>query len=178
MKSPLRMGFALVAFLFPVLCCQAQMTAPKPGPEVEKLGYFVGNWTVAGEVKPGPMGPGGKMTGSSDAAWVTGGFFVESREEFKGPPADSSDLSVMGYNPDDKVYTYHAFDNTGHAAYYTGTVDGDTWTWTGTEKMGDQSMKGRYTATVVSPASYLFKFELSPDGTSWTTVMEGKATKK
>ena len=31
---------------------------------------------------------------------------------------------------------------------------------------------------VVSPTSYTFKYEMSQDGTSWTTVMDGKATKK
>lgn len=30
--------------------------APKPGPEQARLGYFVGKWTVEGEMKPGPMG--------------------------------------------------------------------------------------------------------------------------
>ena len=33
--------------------------APKPGPEYQRLGYFVGNWTTVGEMKPGEMGPGG-----------------------------------------------------------------------------------------------------------------------
>ena len=36
--------------------------APKPGPEHARLGYFVGKWKAEGEMKPGPMGPGGKMT--------------------------------------------------------------------------------------------------------------------
>ena len=36
-------------------------------------------------------------------------------------------------------------------------------------------MKGRYTMKVLSPT---MKCELSPDGTSWMTAMEGKAIKK
>lgn len=44
-------------------------------------------------------------------------------------------------------------------------------------KMGPQTMKGRYSMKILSPTSYTYKFEMSPDGTKWDTVMEGKATK-
>ena len=40
------------------------------------------------------------------------------------------------------------------------------------------TMKGRYTMKVLSPTSYTMKYELSQDGSNWTTAMEGKATKK
>ena len=44
--------------------------------------------------------------------------------------------------------------------------------------MGGQTIKGRYTMKVLSPTSYTFKYEMSKDGTNWTTVMDGKSTKK
>src|SRR6185369_10853252 len=50
--------------------------APKPGPENERLGFFVGKWTGTGEMKPGPMGPGGKMTTTDDCEWFEGHFSV------------------------------------------------------------------------------------------------------
>jgi len=34
------------------------------------------------------------------------------------------------------------------------------------------------TMKVLSPTSYTAKLEISIDGTSWSTFMEGKATKK
>ena len=39
-----------------------ERAAPRPGPEHQRLGYFVGNWSTEGEMKPSDMGPGGKMT--------------------------------------------------------------------------------------------------------------------
>lgn len=45
-------------------------------------------------------------------------------------------------------------------------------------KMGPQTMKGRFSEKILSPTSYNFKFEMSTDGTTWNTVMDGKATKK
>jgi hypothetical protein len=43
--------------------------------------------------------------------------------------------------------------------------------------MAGMTMKGRFTMKVTSPASYNFTYEMSPDGTKWSTVMDGKATK-
>lgn len=44
--------------------------------------------------------------------------------------------------------------------------------------MSAQTMKGRLTIKVLSARAYNFEFETSPDGTVWTTVLEGKTTKK
>jgi hypothetical protein len=44
--------------------------------------------------------------------------------------------------------------------------------------MGSQTIKGRLTIKVLSATAYNFKFEMSPDGTTWNTVLEGKDTKK
>ena len=38
-------------------------------------------------------------------------------------------------------------------------------------------MKGRFTMKIASPTSYTFMSEMSEDGTKWSTVMDGKATK-
>ena len=178
MRYTSRIGFAIAVILLFAIPAHTQTAPPKPGPEVQKLGYFAGNWTLDGEVKPGPAGPGGKMIGSGKYSWLDGGFFLEGRDESHGGGmGDSSDLAVMGYNPDEKVYTYHAFENTGVVSIYTGTVEGDTWTWHSEDKMGGKVMKGRYTVKVLSPTSYTFKFETASDAGDWTTVMEGKATK-
>ncbi|MGA7313239.1 MAG: hypothetical protein WBX22_04630 [Silvibacterium sp.] len=63
----------------------------------------------------------------------------------------------------------------GEVEHSDGTIDGDTWK--SNEKMGDQTMKGRYTMKVLTPTTFNFKLELSPDGTTWNTVMDGKGTK-
>jgi len=39
------------------------------------------------------------------------------------------------------------------------------------------SMKGRFTMKITSSTSYSFSFEMSQDGKTWTTVIDGKATK-
>jgi hypothetical protein len=177
MKRASPSTFAALLLIFTALAASAQMPMLKPGPEQKKLDYYVGTWTMDGDMKSGPMGPGGKFTGTDTDEWLPGGFFVQTHETFKTPMGDGTALAVIGYNSDDKVYTYHSFSSDGQTETSAGTVEGDNWTWTSDEKMGGQTMKGRYSVKVLSPTSYTFKFEMSPDGTNWSTVMEGKATK-
>jgi hypothetical protein len=159
------------------ISAQAQMQTPKPGPEHKKLDYFVGTWSTDGDIKPGPMGPGGKMSGTSHVEWMDGGFFMVMHSDMKGPMGNATGTAFMGYNSDEKKYTYNEFNSMGQADAAMGTVDGDTWNWTSDEKMGGMSFKGRYTMKILSPTSYTFKFEMSQDGSTWSTVMDGKATK-
>jgi len=170
---------AIVALLFAIaLPLSAQMDMPKPGPELKKLDYFAGTWTTEGDIKPGPMGPGGKFGGTDHVQWMDGGYFLVTHSEFNGAMGKGTETSYMGYDTNDKVYTYDSFNTMGEANHSRGTVDGDTWNWHSEEKMGGQMMKGRFTLKVISATSYTMKFEMSPDGTTWTTVMEGKGTKK
>ncbi len=53
--------------------------------------------------------------------------------------------------------------------------EGDTWVWNADPS---SNVKWRYTEKVLSPTVYNIKFEMSRDGTTWSTVMEGKATKQ
>lgn len=156
----------------------AQMKAPKPGPEVKKLDYFVGHWTSEGDMKPGPMGPGGKFRSEDHVEWLDGGFFIvlHTKSTGGGMP-DWTSTAYMGYDTQEKVYTYNVFDSIGENSSSKGTVDGGTWTWLSDMKMGPQNMKGRYTVKIVSPTAYNYKFEVSSDGTNWTLVMDGKETK-
>ena len=172
------LGLFMAGLLFSVAAF-AQMGPTKPGPELKKIDYFNGVWTSQGEAKPSFMGPGGKFTESAHSAWMDGGFFLVIQSDFKGGAmGNSTGTALMGYDPQEKVYTYDAFSSMGEAIHSKGTIDGDTWNWTNEMKMGPQTMKARYTMKILSPTAYTFKFEMSQDGTKWDTMMEGKATKK
>ncbi len=165
-----------VAWLLLAAAALAQ-EMPKPGPEHKKLDMFAGAWTVEGDMKPGVMGSGGKVTETEKCEWMEGGFFVICHADFKSAMGNGTGLSVMGYSTDGKAYTYREFNSFGEFMDSKGSVDGDTWIWTGEEKMGGVVMKGRFTMKITSPTTYSFTSEMSEDGTKWTTVMDGKATK-
>lgn len=172
-----RVWAVLVFSLLFVPAGSAQMQMPKPGPELKKLDYFLGNWTCDGDMKPGAMGPGGKSTMTENSKWMDGGFFVVAHSTYdSGAMGKGTGISFLGYDTDEKKYTYNEFNSQGEAIASKGTADGDTWTWIGDMKMG-QPMKGRFTEKILSPKSYAYKFEASPDSTNWTLFIDGKCTK-
>lgn len=160
----------------------AQTGVPTPSAELKKLDYFTGNWTIEATIPPGPWGNGGKFTSGGDAEWLKGGFFLVSRADFSMPPelgGNGNGLAVFGYDPDKKMYTEDRFDSLGHHAVMAGSLNGDTWTWTGENNYGGMTIKTRLTMKVTSPKSYTSKYDVSADnGTNWMTFWEGTATKK
>ena len=172
-----RAGMILAAALILAAAAMAQ-DAPKPAPELKKLDVFVGTWALDGTMKPGMMGPGGTMTENEKCEWMDGSFYLVCHSEYKSSMGNGVGLSVMGYSTEDKAYTYREFSSTGEFVDSRGKLDGDTWTWTNDEKMSGMSMKGRFTIHMTSAASYTFVFDMSQDGTKWSTLMEGKASKK
>jgi hypothetical protein len=158
----------------------AQMAPPKPAPELKKLDYFLGSWTTDADMKPSPYGPGGKITGSDHVEWMQGNYFMIIHSQFSSPAMGNGvEYAVMGYDSNKKQYTYESFNSMGEhdVASCTPEADGKTWVWYAAP--GDLSpMKWRFTETILSPSSYAIKFEMSQDGTTWSSVMEGKATKQ
>jgi hypothetical protein len=172
------LGTILASTVLLTAVAVAQMPAPKPAPELKKLDVFAGSWTLDGTMKPGAMGPGGAMTESETCQWMEGGFYLVCHSDYKSSMGNGVGLSVMGYSADDKAYTYREFNSFGEFDDSRGTLDGDTWTWTNDEKMGGMTMKGRFIIKMTSATSYTFTFDMSQDGTKWSTVMDGKASKK
>src|SRR5262245_31743251 len=163
---------ALAIALLSVFVCAALVAAqgpppkPTPAPELKKLDYFVGTWKSTGELKPSPMGPGGKFTSTERNEWMPGHFFLVTHGDASGVIGHVIETAYFGYNAEDKNYTYDAFNSMGEAEHFKGNVEGDTWTWSSTEKMGGQTMKARFILTVASPTSYTFKFEIAPENSS------------
>ena len=170
------LGTFLVAWVL-TASALAQSEMPKPGPEHKNLDLFAGSWTLDGDMKAGAMGPGGTVSETEKCEWMEGGFFLLCRADFKSAMGNGSGLSVMGYSSDDKAYTYREFNSFGEFMESKGSAEGGTWIWTGQEKMNGVTMKGRFTMKIASPTSYTFTSEISQDGTKWTTIMDGKATK-
>ncbi|HEV7218961.1 MAG: DUF1579 family protein [Terriglobales bacterium] len=177
-RIPATILSSILLVLISLFCAQSFAQMPSPAPELKKLDFLAGNWTDQADMKASPMGPGGKMTMTEKNEWMPGGFFLTLHSTFTGQMGSGSGIAFMGYDADAKQYTYDEFNSMGQRTHSTGSVDGDTWTWLGDQKMGDQTMKGRFTMKVLSPTSYSFKFEMSQDGTTWNTVMDGKSTKE
>ncbi len=166
--------YALALITAPALVSAQAPQAPKPGPEQQKLAYFAGRWSETADMKPGPMGPGGKMTVSSSCEWFEGGFYLVCRSNGHSPTGPMQGLAILGYSAERQKYTYYGVDNAGTPAEPSyGTVTGDTWSWEGEATMGGQQIKSHYTIKRVSPDEYTWKWEMSVAGGPMTVMAEG-----
>lgn len=167
----------LVAFALAVLSVSARAQTPsqipQPGPEVKRLQFFAGTWSTEYEMKMG----GGKITATDNSQMSMGGFFLVTHTEGNGFMGELKSLAVMGYDPRSKQYTYDSYNNFGEADHYKGTVEGDTWTWTGEIKSGPNPVQSRFIAKEVSPRQYTMRLEMMASGGNWLPVMSGRATK-
>jgi len=154
-----------------------QQQMPAPSAEHQRMGYFAGSWLAEGTMKISPKDPGGPFTLKESGEWVTDGFFLETHTSMKSPMGHINSVRVMGYNAEDKVYTYNVYNSLGEHQMATGHLQGNTWTWIAEQKMNGVITKGRYTMTIVTPNSYTFKSEVAAPSGGWSTVMEGTATR-
>jgi Protein of unknown function (DUF1579) len=179
MNRVLSVAFAVLICSSAIIAAQNPPQMPKPGPEHKNLEYFVGTWKTNGELHPGPMGPGGKYTGTDKIEWMPGGFFLVSHTQASGPGAmgNVTGLAIYGYDTEKKAYSYDEFNSSGEAVHATGQFDGKVWTWTSDLNMGGKTMKSHFILTETSPTAYTFKFEVSEDGNNWATVVDGSGTK-
>jgi hypothetical protein len=180
MKRHSQFGIGIL-ILFTSLAAAAQMGST-PSPELKKLDYFSGDWTSEATIAAGPWGNGGKFSDSVHGEWMKGGFYFIDHSDFSMPPelgGDGTSLAILSYDPEKKVYTEQRFDSTGRHVVTTGTIDGNTWTWSGENEYNGMMIKSRFTIKMISPKSFTSKYELSADGgTNWMPFWEGKASKK
>jgi hypothetical protein len=152
---------------------------PQPTPEHEALAVWTGTWSGQGEMKPGPFGPGGKMTWTEECTWFEGSRFnVVCKSDGTSPAGPMKGLAIIGYSPGKQVYTHYGVDNTGWSGYSEGTREGDSWTFRSSEEMGGTTYHTRFEMTWIGPKNMTFKWEMSEDGTSWVVVMDGTSEKK
>jgi hypothetical protein len=177
MKCFAKATFVAILVSAAAVWAQAQMQPSKPGPELKKLDYFAGDWKTEGKMTAEPGMSGGTFNATDHARWLDGGFFLVTHTKFSAPFGSGTEIEIMGYDANTKVYTFDMFNSMGQHEIARGSVNGNTWTWTSELKAGDQTFKSRFVENILSANSYQLRFEMSPDGTNWSTVMEGTATK-
>jgi hypothetical protein len=171
------LGVALVLTSGITVVAQQPASTPQPSPEHKKLAAFLGTWKDEAEMKPGPFGPGGKMSLTETCGWFAGGFSIVCHTDTTGFMGDLKTLSILSYDPEEKVYRFYEFNSVGWSSAAKGSVDGSTWTFDGESKTGGRLIKSRSTIRLASPDSAVMKSEVSVDGSPWNLVMELKGSR-
>lgn len=169
--------FALLASSLVAAQAPQQSSAPGLTPQHQRMSYFLGDWTASGTSKISPSTPGAPFALKEHGEFVTDGYFLETKTSMKSALGTINSQRVMGYNPEDKVYTYNVYNSLGEHQVALGHINGNTWTWESEEKLNGLVIKGRYTIVETGPDTYTFKSEVADPKGGWATVMEGKATR-
>jgi hypothetical protein len=172
---PAQLG--LVFLLVGLGMAQASASPPKPGPEHQKLAYFVGNWDAEGDMKPSTFGPGGRFTYTQSCDWFDGNFALVCHSDGAMQTGSVRGLSIMGWDPATKSYTYFSTDSRGQGTFSRGTVEGDTWTWNNESKMNGKPVVVRFTLKQLSPDVATYKFEMGAAGEPLKLMMDGTQTR-
>jgi Protein of unknown function (DUF1579) len=171
-----RIAVALLLFsTFAIAQAPQQATPSGISPQHQRMGFFLGDWTASGTSKISPKSPGAPFTLKEHGEWVTDGYFLETKSSMKSDVGTVNSQRVMGYNVQDKVYTYNVYNSLGEHQVALGHVNGNTWTWNSEEKLNGITVTGRYTIVETGPDTFTFKSEVADPKGGWVVVMEGKA---
>ena len=174
---PFVVTVVLLVAVAAVIGAQAPGQPPKPGPEVQKLAYFLGTWKYEGETKASDFGPAGKFSGEESCEWFTGGYQLVCHFNETSAIGKATGMNILAYDAEEKVYTYYSISSRGENLLGKGTFAGGTMNTAWEGKIGGKAAKVRGTIVQVSPASYTFKMEGSVGGGPWVVVGEGQETK-
>jgi hypothetical protein len=155
-----------------VISGHALQQPQKPGPEHQKLQFFVGRWQLEDE-----DASGGKFNAVSTCEWFEGRFHVICRVEGNGPEGKSRELNVLTYDSGSSEYLWNHIGSLGESASARGRLDGKTWRWHGEPPMKGEQMRYDITWAETSADSYTIKVEASSDKSPSKTVVQGKATR-
>jgi hypothetical protein len=169
--------------LFVVIIAQLAFAAASAqeaaaGPEIQRLGYYVGTWRGEGETRGGPFGPAGRLSSTMSCEWFAGGFQLVCRGQENGPTGTRQFLNLRSYDPSAHTYTEYSISSMGETEYNTGgTIVGNTRTFLTHVDMGGKPVQIRYIEEQMSPTRYTYRAEASVDGGAWEVIAEGAVTK-
>jgi hypothetical protein len=169
----------LVVLVFAVSAwAQAQAQAPTPDLALNKFDFMVGHWTYEREYKAGPLGPAYKAAGEMTCKRILGGFFFQNQLTEKGPAGVSHSIEIIGYDPVNKNYFSNEYDDQGGTLSGPYIFSGNTLAYTGKIAAGGKSILVKGTMTIATDLTGLTeKCEISTDGNTWATWIEGRFTK-
>lgn len=150
-----------------------EMQMPTPGAEHKQLAALAGKWVGNEIMHPGPMGPGHKSVGFTEARISADSFYlIADYKQEVGGQASFHGHSVIGYDTFGKRYLWYWVDSMGMPppTATPGQFRGTDFVFEHDTPHG----RMRYVYSLKGADRYTFKIDSSPDaGKTWVPFMEG-----
>jgi hypothetical protein len=182
-------NFSIIAVLTAVFCSliavvaqekqsgkgvEAGYSAPKPGLEMEKISFQVGDWKVVEKHEPAQGFSGGDGRGTVKTRRGPGGLSIETDYNSVGPMGDFAGKGIILWDVEEKVYKSYWFDNWQAVAFVTvGKWEGKDLIFVGEIR----KTPIRQVYTDITPTSYTCKLYLGESSES-KLAFTFKAAKK
>lgn len=158
-----------------ILPRMATSQAASRPPEVQRLGFYVGRWSEAGQMRDDPSKPFQAISGTETCSWAAGGYAVVCEEKTAGPGRGWEGVYILSYDAVGKQYHVYGTEKPGNNIHAVGRVDGDRWVWE-TNPAPDGS-RVRYTFAPAGAGARTMTVEAG-GGDRWSGVVDIKYTRR
>jgi hypothetical protein len=153
------------------------MDMSKPTAAHHKLEKLVGTWSGEEKMHLSPWGAtGGPATGWVENRLALGGWIIiqDYRQEREGKTSFEGH-AVFSWDRDHETYVLNWWDSMGMPPHeFRGSWEGDVLTLTSETPQGRSRARFHFG----KEGHYDFTMDVSPDGRTWLTFMEGSYTRK
>jgi hypothetical protein len=152
-------------------------------PELQPLDRAVGKWIYHGENLQTAYTKAGKWAWDVDCDWSANRIYLVCSFVMDWPEGPDHSVSISTYNKLDKSYWHYEVidDYKGDKPVVSRmTIEGDTWTDASDNVEANNNTASHYRVVYhyASSARVQVKFEISTDGTHWTTLGQGEGIKQ
>jgi hypothetical protein len=144
----------------------ATATQTAPSADHKKMGSFLGRWHTTGTVTATESEPTAEVDSIDTYEWYPGEFFLVHHADSRVGGNSIKSLEIIGYDSERRCYFAPFFDSTGGFGTEEIRLEGNTWTWRGSNVMG---VKEHRCIAVVSNDGQMIRarHEKSDDGQRW-----------
>jgi len=149
------------------------MEMPKPTPGHLRLEALAGHWEGEETMHPSQWDPeGGIAAGRTRSRFALNGFaLISDYEQERDGVITFTGHGVWSFEPREDLYALHWFDCMGSPPeVFQGHFDGDVLTMA----HGGPGQHVRMTHDLTDPQQLLWKMEMSQDGETWSTLVDGR----
>lgn len=171
---PLRTASTIIFLGSMLLKVAASQAGSRPA-EVQRLQFYVGRWSEAGQMRDDPSQPFKPVAGGETCRWSAGGYAVLCEEKTEGAGRGWEGVYILSYDEAGKQYHVYGTEKPGTNIHAVGRLDGERWVWV-TDPASDGS-RVRYTFAPAGAGARTMTVEAGT-GERWSEIVNIKYTSR